>query len=355
MNFITVDQKDAMLSFKNQLHYLATLSLLFLFSCQSEVEEQVYNTQATMTKSSPLTTYLQRVAMVKTIEDNLIDKSSYCTIKFPYKVTVNNVVISINSSADYQKILDNINAYPNDNDIVKIIFPVTMVYYNYVEKVISSQPEFESLLSYWANEPDLLSKINCLNINYPITINIYNSANQVASSVQIKNDSSFFSFINNLKENQFIAISYPISITDNNNKVTAITNNSQLENAIKYAIDNCKENNNPAIDFITTLTQGVWKVSYFYDDFEKTSLYNGYEFIFKKDQTVIATKSGISVSGQWETKTNNGLREFKVDFSPDLLHQLDEDWKVFEFNNSQLRFRKEGGSNDNHYLYFEKK
>jgi hypothetical protein len=343
-----------MLSFKKQLHYLAIVSLSFLFSCQSEVEEQVYSSKETMTKSSPLTTYLQRVAMVKTVEDNLIDKSSYCTVKLPYKVTVNYASIWINTTADYQKVLDNINAYSNDSDIVKITFPVTMVYYNYVEKVIASQLEFDSLLSYWAYKPDLLSKINCFNINYPITITIYNSADQIASSVQITSDSSFFSFINNLKESQFIALSYPISISDNYNRMKVIADNSQLENAIKYVIDNCKENSNPALDFINSLTQGAWKISYFYDDFGKTSLYNGYVFVFKNDQSVTATKLGISVSGQWETKVENGVREFRIKFSPDLLHELDEDWKVFEFNNSQLRFRKEEGSNDNHYLYFEK-
>ncbi len=343
-----------MLSFKKLLHYLVIASLFLLFSCQSEVEEQVYSTQATITKSSPLTTYLQRVVMVKTIQDNLIDKTSYCTIKFPYKVTVNNVAISINTTADYQKVLDNINAYSHDSDIVKITFPVTMVYYNYVEKVINSQPEFESLLSYWDAEPDLLSKINCLNINYPITINIYNTASQLASSVQITSDFSFFNFINNLKESQFIALSYPISIADNNNHVTTIANNSQLENAIKHTIDTCPENINLSLDFLQVLTKKPWRISFFYDDFGKTSLYNGFVFVFKNDNSVIATKLGISVTGQWETKINNGVREFRIKFSPDLLHQLDEDWKVFEFNNSQLRFRKEGDSNDNHYLYFEK-
>jgi hypothetical protein len=343
-----------MLSFKKQFHYLAIVSLLLLFSCQSEVEEQVYSTKETITKSSPLTSYLQRVAMVKTVEDNLIDKSSYCTIKLPYKVTVNNASIWINSTADYQKVLDNINAYSNDNDIVKITFPVTMIYYNYVEKIINSQPEFELLLSYWTAEPDLLSKINCLNINYPLAINIYNTANQIASTVQITTDASFFSFINNLKESQFIAISYPISITDYNNHLVTIANNSQLENTIINTIENCKDNTNPALDFVNTLTQSPWKISYFYEDSAKTSLYNGYVFVFKKDQSVTATKLGVTISGQWETKINNGVREFRIKFNPDLLHQLDEDWKVFEFNNSQLRFRKEEGSNDNHYLYFEK-
>ena len=343
-----------MLSFKKNFRFLSIASLFFLFSCQSEQTEQVVNAQETITKSSPLTSYLQRVAMVKTLHDNIIDKSSYCTIKLPYKVTVNNVSISINSTADYQKVLDNINAYSNDNDIVRITFPVTMIYYNYVEKVIASQSDFESLLTYWAAEPDLLSKINCININFPITINIYNSANQIASSAVITSDQLLFSFINNLNGSQFIGLNYPISIKDIDNRIISIANNSQLENAIKFAIDNCVENRNPTLDFINTLTKGSWKISYFYDILEKTQLYNGYVFVFKSDQSLTATKLGISVTGQWETKINNGIREFKISFTPDLLHQLDENWKVFEFNNSRLRFRKEEDGLDNHYLYFEK-
>lgn len=343
-----------MLSFKKQLHYLAIMSLFLLFSCQSETGEEVYSTQETITKSSPLTSYLQRVAMVKTIEDNLIDTSTYCTVKLPYKVTVNNATISINSTADYQKVLYNINAYSNDNDIVKIIFPVTMIYYNYVEKVIANQSDFDLLLAYWAAAPDLLYKINCLNINYPITINIYNSANQIASSVSIASDQAFFNFIKNLNDSQYYALNYPILITDNTNQVKTIANNSQFENAVKYVLDTCPENINVSLDFLKILTTNSWKISYYYDDYAKTSLYNGYVFVFKSDKSVIATKSGVSVTGQWETKIDYGVREFKISFSPDLLHELDEDWKVFEFNNSQLRFRKEESSADNHYLYFEK-
>jgi len=116
--------------------YVSITVFFFLLSCQSEIEEQDNHTQGTVTNVSPLTTYLQRVAMVKTVQDNIIDKSTYCTIKLPYTVTVNNVNIALNTVADYQKVTDNINANANDNDIVKIDFPVTMVYYNYYEKLI---------------------------------------------------------------------------------------------------------------------------------------------------------------------------------------------------------------------------
>jgi len=331
--------------------YLSIVALLFLFSCQSETDEQGDNNQ-TVTNASPLTSYLQRVAMVKTVQDNVIDGSSYCTIKLPYTVTVNNASIAVNSTADYQRVLDNINANTYDDDIVKIDFPVTMVYYNYIEKVIPNEADFDSLIDYWNMYPDLLYKINGLNIDYPITINIYNSYNQAASSVSIANDQAFFNFIKNLNSSQYISLSYPISITDYNNQTKSITNNLEFENAIKYVIDNCSDNNTATLDFTEVITKDSWKITYVFQDSEKTSVYSGYAFIFKSDKSVVATKNGISETGQWETKEVYGTREFKISFSSGVLHKLDSKWKLFEFNNSLIRLRDV--SNTTNYLYFEK-
>ncbi|WP_264564455.1 hypothetical protein [Flavobacterium sp. N3904] len=333
--------------------YLSIVTCLFLLSCQSEMEKQDYNTQETVNNTSPLTSYLQRVAMVKTVQDNVIDKSNYCTIKLPYTVVVNNVKIAVNTTDDYQKVTDNINANTSDDDIVKIDFPVTMIYYNYYEKLIPNEADFDSLIDYWNRYPDLLSKINGLNINYPITINIYNSANQVGSSVSIISDQAFFNFIKNLNDSQYISLNYPISIVDYNNQTRSITNNLDFENAIKYAIDYCPENNIVALDFVETITKGSWEIPYFFDDSEKTSSYSGYSFVFKSDKTVVATKGAILETGNWETKIQDGVTELKIDFSTELLSKLNNNWKLFEFNNSKIRLRD--GSNTTNYLYFEKK
>ena len=90
--------------------YLSLVIILFLVSCQSEMDEQTNNAHGTITGVSPLTSYLQRVAMVPTVQDNIIDGSSYCTIKLPYTVTVNSQQIALSTTANYQKVLDNINA-----------------------------------------------------------------------------------------------------------------------------------------------------------------------------------------------------------------------------------------------------
>ncbi|MTH17604.1 hypothetical protein GKZ88_18685 [Flavobacterium sp. LC2016-01] len=333
--------------------YLSIAVFLFLLSCQSEMDEQVNNAQGTVTTASPITSYLQRVAMVQTVKDNVIDGSTYCTIKPPYTVTVNNTQIAVNSAADYQKVIDNINASNSDNDIVKINFPVTMVYYNYVEKLIPNEADFDALIDYWNQYPDLLSKINGLNINYPITINIYNSANQIASSVSIISDQAFFNFIKNLNSSQYISLQYPISVVDYNNQTKSITNNLEFENAIKYAIDYCPENNIVTLDFTATITNGSWQIPYFYDESEKTASYSGYSFTFKSDKTVVASKGAVSETGQWETKLQNGVRELQLNFNSELLGKLNYNWKLFEFNNSQIRLRNINNSTD--YLYFEKK
>lgn len=332
--------------------YLSIAAFLFLLSCQSEMDEQSYNPQGTVTNVSPLTTYLQRVAMVKTVQDNVIDRSSYCTIKLPYTVTVNNANIAINTTADYQKVIDNINANNYDDDIVTIGFPVTMVYYNYIEKLIPNESDFNTLIDYWNLHPDLLSKINGLNINYPITINIYNSANQAGSSVSIISDEAFFNFIKNLSSNQYISLKYPISVVDYNNQTKSITSNLDFENAIKYAIDYCPENNIVSLDFAATITTGSWSIPYFFSDSEKTSSYSGYSFVFKSDKSVVATKGSASETGQWDTTIQNSVRELKVNFSSELLGKLNDNWKLFEFNNSQIRLRNV--STSTHYLYFEK-
>lgn len=332
--------------------YLSIAAFLFLLSCQSEMDEQSYNPQGTVTNVSPLTTYLQRVAMVKTVQDNVIDRSSYCTIKLPYTVTVNNANIAINTTADYQKVIDNINANNYDDDVVTIGFPVTMVYYNYIEKLIPNESDFNTLIDYWNLHPDLLSKINGLNINYPITINIYNSANQVGSSVSIISDEAFFNFIKNLSSSQYISLKYPISVVDYNNQTKSITSNLDFENAIKYAIDYCPENNIVSLDFAATITTGSWSIPYFFSDSEKTSSYSGYSFVFKSDKSVVATKGAASETGQWDTTIQNGVRELKVNFSSELLGKLNDNWKLFEFNNSQIRLRNVSTTTD--YLYFEK-
>lgn len=344
-----------MINFKNYLSVFALLLVGFFTACQTGSSEEVHSTKETITKTTPLSTLIQRVVMQKTSQDNIIDNANCFMIKFPYIVTVNNVQISINSSNDYQLIQNNINANSTDNDIVTIHFPITVIFNDYSEKNLVDQTAFSNAIAECPTNSIDLDKINCLNINYPIVINIYDSNNQIASSTTISNNQSFYNFFDNLETNQFIAISYPIAVTNSNGQAITITNNSEFENSIKRAIDNCSENSNPSPDFIKIITSNSWKISYYYKVNDQTLIYNGYNFTFNNNNTVVATKSGMAYNGTWSTKVDNGVREFEIKIELDPLKKLDEGWKVFEFNNSQLRFRDiKEDNNETDYLYFVK-
>lgn len=335
--------------------FCVSLFLVVFFSaCQSESVVEIYSTRETITKTTPLSTYIQRVAMQSTSQDNIIDKTSCFMIKFPYVVTVNYAQIAINSSSDYLLVQANINANAYDKDIVYIQYPVTVIGNDYSEKSISSQSALTNLIAECQSNSDDFGKINCVSISYPITINIYNSSNQIASTSTITDSKMLYNFFENLEDDKFIAVSYPITITNSNGQNSSITSNSQFEDFIKKVIDTCPENMSTTLDFMQIITSNPWKISYYFHDTVKTSFYEGYSFVFNSNYTVIATKSGVSYSGIWSTKVDNGVREFDIKFDTDLLKELDEGWKVFEFNNSQLRFRDAEDNNDTDYLYFEK-
>lgn len=343
-----------MKNFTNWNSIIAFIFIGLFASCQTESEVETYSTRETITKTTPLSTYIVRVAMQTTSRDNIIDKTSCFMIKFPYVISVNNAQITINSSSDYQLVQANINAYLSDNDIVYIHYPVTVLLNDYSEKSIANQMAFNNLIADCQANLNNFGKINCVTINFPIIINVYDSSNQIASTSVINSNQLLFNFFENLEENKFIAINYPITITNSNGQNIIITTNSQLEDVIKSAVDTCPENTITPLDFFQIITSTPWKISYYFHDSEKTSGYHGFTFVFNSNYKVVATKSGISYNGTWSTKVNNGVREFQLKFESDFLKKLDEGWKVFEFNISQLRFRHTEDNNDNDYLYFEK-
>ena len=334
---------------------LASVLSVVFFSCQSEIADEQYSTKETITKTTPLTTYVERIVMQKTAQDNIIDQTDCFMVKFPYTVTVNAVDITINSAADIALVENNIALSSIDTDVVSIHFPITVIFNDYKEETLDSLSDYTDLLHDCAEKSDYLPQINCLNFNYPILINRYDSNNQIASSLTIQDNQALYYFIDNLQDNQFIAVGYPITVTSSNGYPITVTNNSQLEDLIKEALDNCSENTNTTLDFVQVLSNGAWKISYFYHDEEQTTVYSGYQFSFKSDYTVVASKSGISKTGTWSIKTNNGEREFKIDFDADPLKELEENWEVFEFSTSELRFRDPSDNSlETDYLYFTK-
>jgi hypothetical protein len=78
------------------------------------------------------------------------------------------------------------------------------------------------------------------------------------------------------------------------------------------------------------VTQGKWKVNLYRDNgVDETSNYTGYEFQFKPNGTVLATKDENLLSGTWRGEVDGRKTKLNMKFTTaSLLDELSEDWQI---------------------------
>lgn len=340
---------------KNCYILLYSLFALLFFSCQEETETTTLNAENSFAKTSPIASLVERVSQYETTADNVLDGTSNCSIKLPAHVTVNGQYVYVATESDFHTVQDIKNLSTSDDDKIHFGFPITIIYPNFYEHNVASEAEFESILEGYGDDSEYRD-ITCVNFNYPVSINIYNSNNQVASSVTIHGDNELYNFLQNLVTGEIVGFVFPITLTKSTGDTVVINNNTQLETAINTAIDDCIIPGPTPLVLSDVLTTGTWYVSYFYGDGnDQTNYYNGYNFTFNSDGTATAIKYSTTTNGQWDIHNESTYQKLDLNFSGSALDELHEDWKVLEFTATSIRLKHvSGGGSENHYLNFTK-
>ncbi|HLA54896.1 MAG TPA: LamG domain-containing protein [Flavobacterium sp.] len=223
-------------------HYLKLIAAAVVFAivlnaCQKE-ENQTTENPETLSKSSELTTLLQRAASNETAIDNVIDSTSCFSIDFPYQVatTTTGPLITIDSVDDYQLIEDFYASNPNGN--VQIIYPVNVTFSDYTTGTATNDAEFNILRQHCDFLP-VDYGVPCFAINYPITLFLYDSNSQLADTFIIHNDMELFTHLLNMTTASLYSIDYPISVVDVNGENVTINNNAQLFAILQAAFTAC--------------------------------------------------------------------------------------------------------------------
>lgn len=198
------------------------------------------------------------------------------------------------------------------------------------------------------------NEIECISFNYPITLNVFDAVNQLATSVIIQNDNDLYSFLEGSEESVYIAISYPISIENSNNQNIIIHSNAQLENTIEEAIEECNATSN--ITLASVITDGTWRVSYFFkNNMEQTNDFTPYEITFYPNETMQVVGNGNTVDGIWTINASGSERKLEFELDGNSLIRLEEKWKVVEYSETLVKLRLVGeGNGGNNYLYLAK-
>jgi hypothetical protein len=332
------------------LLYFALLSLcIALFSCQKEEKEFIDETpEDTITANSPLTGLLLRTSQNPGTYDDLIDGNGCASVLLPVTVVANGQQVTINTPEDILLIEQIFNQFPNDTDTLEISFPITLELFDFTQVTVNNQAELDALAA-TCNSNN--TEIGCLDFVYPITFFTYNADQQQTGTITVNADLELFGFLQGLGPNDFISLDFPISVLLADGSTSEVNSNQQLQTLILDCVSNTNTDPIDISQFEEDLTTGVWYVAYFFDDYDETDNYAGYEFTFALDGTARAVKSGNTVAGTWAL-----VDDFKFDLffgtnAP--LDELDEDWEILEATSEIIKLKHISGSDGStDYLTF---
>src|SRR5690606_25584963 len=126
-------------------------------------------------------------------------------------------------------------------------------------------------------------EIGCLDIVYPITFFTYNTEQQQTGAVTIINDWELFDFLQRLGPDDFICLDFSISVQLEDGSSVEVNTNQQLQALILDCVANTNGDPIDISQFEEDLTTGTWYVYYYFDDYDETDNYAGYEFTFAID------------------------------------------------------------------------
>ncbi|PWA07248.1 hypothetical protein [Flavobacterium psychrotolerans] len=320
-----------------------------LFSCQKEEENVIQNPTNSLTKTSPLTSLLSRVSQYPTAYDNIIDGTSFCSVKLPVTIVVDNRRITVKSKSDCGLIAAIKEESVFDDDKVNFVYPITMIYRDFQQVVVLNDTQLKYILENYGVAQNI-NEIDCIDFNYPIIINSYDSNRQIAKTITVQSDSQLFNLLDNVNVTDFFGLVYPLTVTNFEGQISTISNNDGLSRAIENAIVQCGNPSDMKLSDIIVV--GTWHISYFLDNNEdRTTQFYGYNFTFSSDGSVTAVKGYTTIKGSWSS-LDYGTKKLKVNFAGSMFNEFNRDWNVSEFNSKSVQLKHV--SDEIHLLYFVK-
>lgn len=337
------------------IYCIFLIGFFSLVACQSDDFEIELDDEQTRSSSDEITNLLSRAAQNPTAFDNFIDGSSTTSIAFPFMVEINNQnIVELTTENDYQNLIDEMNSYPTKPHL-ELKFPVEVSLVNYETRSIQNEAEFRALIT----EAKESTEINCIDFSFPLRLNFFNSTNEINESVVLQNKAQFFNFIENFKaDNAFYEFDFPLEMKFESLNLS-LNSFAELESAFANLDFACYE---PLLyefepeqpDLITFLTEGEFVIVNFVNDGDiDTEDFNDFIFTYNSDNSVsvVNTATQAEFIGNWEVEFDDGIQKLDLVFNDDELDELDEDWDITDFGNSdQLVLLDEPNSD----LVFEK-
>ena len=122
----------------------AFFALIFLSSCQDEVTEITQPTeQEALAPDSPLARNIFNMSTNSSNAASIVTNTSCLSIELPFSVVVNGIEITIETEEDYDIVATIFDEFDDDDDELQIIYPVTLILFDYSEVEVNNNDELE--------------------------------------------------------------------------------------------------------------------------------------------------------------------------------------------------------------------
>ncbi|MEM8508270.1 MAG: hypothetical protein AAF717_10590 [Bacteroidota bacterium] len=330
---------------KNVLYTSIVAMALLFTACQDEFEEVGNNDQETLEAGSATAELIVKTASNDGSFDNIVDEASCIAVQFPYTVDVGGVQITIDSIEDLRLIEEIFDEFDDDEDILEIIFPITIVLADFTEVVIESK---EALRELAANclEGGADDDIECIDFVYPITLFTFDIDGQQADSFVINSDRELHRFFEDREDDELVSIDFPVTLMKFDGTEIVVNSNAELARVLDAAAEECDEDDDDDFNdddfdeerFVEYLTECPWKIRELRRaSIDQVEQYPGAMLNFMENGEVALTgMTSADVLGSWTFEfTDEGP---KVELNFGMLADFNLVWYVYEIEEDVIKF-----------------
>lgn len=345
-----------MRNFTQILKYLGlVVAVLFMGACQEEFEVvDDGSEEETLAADSSTASLIINTAANDGSFDNIVDGASCFAVNFPYTVEVNGLEITIDSIEDLRLIEEIFDSIDVDDDILEIIFPITITLADYSQIVVENAEQLRELAAECIEGGDD-ADIECIDFVYPLTFFTFDLDNQQTGTVVVNNDEELRRFLDEREDNDLISLEYPVSLIKADGTTVTVNSNAELAMALEAAREECDEDDDDDYnddDFDEErlnnyLVECPWEIR----DVRRfgvaqTEQYPGWLMNFMEDGVVkVITPNGGLLEGEWETdQTDDGVL-LSLEF--DEPNDFELNWLVYEIDDNRIKFYSD---NDNRII-----
>ena len=159
----------------------------------------------------------------------------------PVTIFVNGLEIIVDSEEDFEVIEAIFDELDDDDDSIDIVFPIVIVLSNYDEIVIENQDQLEEFIAGCSNENEEDDDIECVDFIYPLTYSVFDTDDNIINTVTINSDEDMYDFIQEIDENDIIALNFPVTLEFSNGEQVTANSIQELEGILESAVDFCDE------------------------------------------------------------------------------------------------------------------